>query len=351
MNTRIISFLTILLLLAGCASPAAKSQSGTPWPTKDWSTSTPAEQGMDQAMLEKMLVHIDETSLDMHGLLVIRHGSIVLEKYYAGHDRNEQHQIYSVTKSVTSTLYGIAVNQGKLKGVDIPVKDFFPLDTYDNPDPRKEMMTMENLLTMSSGLDWVQGEPSRMRMQMSDDWVKYVLSLPQVAQPGKVFTYSDGCSQVILQVVEKAVGKDVVEFAKENLFQPLGIRDFTWERNSKGEAIAAWGLSLTGRDMAKLGYLFLHNGEWDGKQVISRAWVEKATGNRMKTGDNFKNLGYGYQWWIYPTHHVYLAIGYDCQTIFVLPDLDMVVVTTGSITEPDLLFQLIDNYIIPAASK
>jgi CubicO group peptidase (beta-lactamase class C family) len=345
---RIISIITILFLLTGCAGPDQKNSSATPWPTKDWISSTPAEQDMDPAILDQMLAHIDETHLNLHSLLVIRHGAIVLEKYYPGHDRGEKHVQYSVTKSFTSTLYGIAVDQGKLKGVDFQVKDFFPLEPYENPDPRKESMTMEDMLTMSTGLDWVEGDPAYSRLYMSGDWVKFMMSLPQTAQPGETFNYCSGCSHVILRVVEKAVGKDVVDFAKASLFQPLGIRDTTWERNPEGEAIGGWGLNLTARDMAKLGYLYLHGGEWNGKQVVSRAWVEKATTKHIDTDGR---LGYGYQWWIYPTHNAFAALGRDGQTIFVIPDLDIIVVTTAQIAGHDPVFTLIDNYIIPAASE
>ncbi len=337
--------LTLLLLLFGCSSPAATPSSKDPWPTRDWTTSTPAAQGMDADLLEDMLAHVEESHLNLHGLLVIRHGVIVLEEYFAGHNRNERHAQYSVTKSFTSTLTGIAIDQGKLASEEILVKDFIPPDSYANPDPRKEAFTLENLLTMTTGLDWVEGDSSYAQLYMSDDWVKWMMSLPQAAEPGSVFNYCSGCSHVILRVVEKAAGEDVVDYARKNLFQPLGIKNFRWERNPQDEAIGGWGLMLTARDMAKLGYLYLHGGQWDGNQVVSNAWVEKATTGHIDAG---AGMEYGYQWWIYPTRHAYAALGRYGQTIFVLPELDTVVVTTAEISNHDPVLDLIDRYIVPA---
>jgi CubicO group peptidase (beta-lactamase class C family) len=358
----ILTILCFLVLLSGCAQPLPPPASTLPpgdspaatqpalpssaWPTLDWPTSTPAEQGMDAALLDEMLAQIDTDRMNLHALLVIRHGAIVLEKYYPGHDRLEKHTQYSVTKSFTSTLLGIALDQGKIKGVDQPVQDFFPGLVFTNPDPRKDAMTLADLLTMTSGLDWQESDASYSAMYQSADWVDWVMGLEQAAAPGEVFNYCSGCSHVLLKAVGQAVGTDVVDFARENLFEPLGIRDFGWERTRRGDAIGGWGLLLTARDMAKLGYLYLHEGAWDGRQVVSASWVRAATSQHA---DPDGRLGYGYQWWLYDTHGAYAALGRSGQTIFVIPDLDIIVVTTAGISDHDPIFALIDDYILPAA--
>ncbi len=339
----IFALLCLCLLLAGCLPPAPPLAAG--FPTADWPTSTPAEQGMDPDRLDQMLAHIDAGYLNLHSLLVIRHGVIVLEKYYPGHDRAEKHQLYSVTKSFVATLFGIALDQGKLTGVDQPVGDFFPGHTFANPDPRKTAMTLADLLSMSSGLSWQESDASYAAMYRSADWVDWVMGLEQVAAPGETFNYCSGCSHVLLQAVAQATGADPIDFARENLFEPLGIRDFTWERTRQGEAIGGWGLFLTARDMAKLGYLYLRGGVWDGKQVVSSSWVRTAT---RQHADPAGRLAYGYQWWLYDSHGAYAALGRDGQTIFVIPDLDVILVTTASIPNHDPVFALIDDYIIPA---
>lgn len=356
MKTRsLFSIIFIFVLLAGCSQPIAQpgstsGQSGdapvqpVTWPTQDWPVSTPEEQGMDAAALQAMLDRVDADKLNLHGILIIRHGAIVQEKYYPGHKRAERHIQYSVTKSFVSTLCGIALDQGKIKSVDQPVRDFFPDKTFANPDPRKDAMTLENLLTMTSGLGWEEGDPAYSAMYRAADWVNWVMGLPQVKAPGEVFNYCSGCSHVLLQAVEQAVGGDAIGFARQNLFGPLGIRDFDWERNPQGDAIGGWGLALTARDMAKLGYLYLHHGEWDGRQVVSAQWVQAAT---TQHADPEGRLGYGYQWWLYDTHGAYAALGKSGQTIFVIPDLDVIVVTTADIVDHDPIFALIDEYIIP----
>jgi CubicO group peptidase (beta-lactamase class C family) len=167
--------------------------------------------------------------------------------------------------------------------------------------------------------------------------------------PGKHFLYCSGCSHILMAIVQQATGVDSLEFANQYLFQPLGIKSPAWETDRDNRLIGGWGLSLTPREMAKLGYLFLHNGTWDGRQVVSSGWVKTATTRHIDTGGR---LGYGYQWWIYPTHHAYAALGHDGQTIFIAPDLNLIIVTTAQMEEGhDPIYGLIDNYILPAVRE
>lgn len=343
MMKRLVLFLCILLLASGCALRSKASQSGVVG--DDWPESTPQAEGMDAAVLDQMLAHVDDTGLNLHSLLVIRHGKIVLEKYYPGHSAKELHQMYSVTKSFVSSLVGICLDQGRLDDVDQALEEFFPGAEYDNPDPRKSSMTVANLLTMSSGLDWTEGDASYSAMYRSADWTGWVMGLEQIADPGEDFVYCSGCTHVLLKIVERVIGVDGVEFADEYLLKPIGITRYEWERTPQGDPIGGWGLYLTTRDMARLGYLYLHDGVWGDRQVITKDWIEAATTRHIATGGD---LGYGYQWWIYPDYNAYAALGMDGQTIFVLPDHDIIVTTTAEINGHDPIFELIDNYIVPS---
>jgi CubicO group peptidase (beta-lactamase class C family) len=163
-------------------------------------------------------------------------------------------------------------------------------------------------------------------------------------QPGEQFNYCSGCSHLLSAIVQRATGKSASAFANENLFAPLGIPHPVWSRTPDGVTLGGWGLSLTPREMAKLGYLYLHNGEWDGKQVVSPGWVAAATTRHTNAGD----MGYGYQWWIYPRYGAYAALGRGGQTIFVVPGMDLIFVTTAELPSHDPVFRLVDEYAVPA---
>lgn len=347
-------FLSLLvgILLFGCTTKVVQSPIESPakgdtlWPTHGWQTSTPAQQGLDPVLLDKMQAAVKEQQINLHSLLIIRNGYIVSETYYGNQSQNTPHVLYSVTKSFVSTLIGIALDQGKLKTVDQLALDLLPPQTYANPDPRKQAITVENLLTMSSGLAWKEGDPAYRELYMSRNWVKTVLDLPIAADPGSTFNYCSGCTHILSAILHETVGINQFDFAIKYLFNPLGISNPQWETDAQGILIGGWGLNLTPRDMAKLGYLYLHNGIWEGKQVVSSSWVKAATTKHIRSDGS---LGYGYQWWTYPTHDAYTALGRAGQTIFVVPSLNLIVVTTADLPaghEP--IFNLIDNYILPA---
>jgi CubicO group peptidase (beta-lactamase class C family) len=326
--------------------PTQGSAAGAYWPTQDWRTSTPEEQGMDSSRLNQALDSIEQTGLNLYSLLVIRNGYIVSENYFHGDTRDSRREIYSVTKSFTSTLLGVAIDKGLIAGVDRPVLEFLPGRTFVNMDERKQAMTLENLLTMTSGLEWIENDASYGQLYRSGDWVKFMMGLPMRAQPGTRFNYCSGCTHVLSAVLHQKTGKNVVQFARQNLFDPLGIRGYRWDTDSQGIPIGGWGLQLTPREMAKLGYLYLHNGKWEDKQIISAGWVDIAT-NKHTTTDG--DLGYGFQWWTYPKYDAYTALGRYGQTIFVVPDLNLVIVTTAQFEGGhDPIYRLIDDYIVPA---
>jgi CubicO group peptidase (beta-lactamase class C family) len=344
----------LVLLLAACSAaphttlpPTLSSLTTTSayWPTQDWRTAIPEEQGMDSSRLASMLVWVQQQHLNLHSLLIIRKGYIVSETYFDSYRLDDRHQLYSCTKSFIATLIGIALDRGDIQRIDQPVMDFFPGSTFANLDAQQQAMTLEDLLTMRSGLDWQEGDPVYREMVMSRDWVKFVLDKRMVQAPGSQFNYCSGCSHVLSAILQQAAGVNTRDYAEQNLFEPLGITNLRWDSDPSRIPNGGWGLQITPREMAKLGYLYLHDGEWDGRQVVSAAWVKTATEKHTTTDGQ---LGYGYQWWVYPSYGAYTALGLEGQTIFVVPQSDLIVVTTAATDGHDQIFQLIEEFILPS---
>ena len=331
--------------LAGWSNPPAADAR---WPTKGWRTSSPEEQGLDSQKIAQMLAVIQKQNLDFHSFLIIRNGCLVSETYFGAYQQNTQHNLYSCTKSFTSTLIGIALDKGYIPRIDQPVVDFFPGYTFANLDGQKQSLTLEHVLTMRSGLDWDEGDPIYQEMRQSQDWVQYVLDKPMGSPPGSQFNYNSGGSHLLSAILQQATGMNPRDFAEQYLFQPLGISDAAWEANAAGIPVGGWGLQLAPREMAKLGYLYLRNGLWEGKQIVSAQWVKIATQHHTKTYDDM-SLGYGYHWWTVPSLSAYEALGRYGQMILVIPGSDLVIVTTAGMENYDGTYQLIEQYIVPAA--
>jgi CubicO group peptidase (beta-lactamase class C family) len=315
------------------------------WPTEGWRICTPEEQGMDSALLEQMLDAISDRQLNVHGVVVVRNGYIVAETYFPPYDQDTRHEIYSCTKSFISALIGIAIGEGYIEGIDQPVLSLFPDRTFANLDPRKEAMTLEHLLTMTSGLDWEEGMPIYVEMVRSGDWVRFVLDKPMVAEPGSEFNYCSGCSHLMSAIIQETAGMNTLDFAQSRLFEPLGITNVHWESDPAGIPNGGWGLHITPRDMAKLGYLCLNDGIWDGRQIVPAEWVRASVQDKIET-----EVEYGYQWWVLPALDAYAARGLNGQAIFVIPDLDIVAVFTGEIIDAtsDVLLELVEEFVVPA---
>ena len=294
---RLLLCLTVAALVISVPSFAE-----TAWPTNGWATSTPSAQGMEGAKLDAALAAAQKQDLALHSMLVIRHGFVVKEKYYPPVNAETADELYSCTKSFVSALVGIAIDKGYIADVSQPVLGFFPDRRFEKTDARKKAMTLEDLLTMSSGLAWVEGDATYRQMYVTErDWVKFVLGLPMAAAPGKKFNYSSGNTHILSAIIQKRTQRNVYDFAREHLFAPLGIENPGWDRDPTGIPIGGWGLKLTPREMAKLGYLYLHEGAWDGKQVVPAAWVRNSTRPHIAAGGL---LQYGYQWWISPAGKV-----------------------------------------------
>jgi len=306
---------------------------------------------MDSRQLAEMIAAIRAEGRNIHSLLVARHGHLVLEAYFDPFYAEAPHRLYSCTKSVTSSIVGIAIGKGLLQGVDQPVYELFPEVALD--DPRKQEITVEHLLSMSSGLEWPEGEieyrsPNNPYSATSylEHSAQYVFDQPLIEQPGTLFNYNSGGSHLLSMMVSRAAGMSTLEFARRELFAPLGISVAEWDKTEDGMNSGGTGLRLLPRDMAKFGQLYLQGGRWDGQPVIPEAWVIASSQPNISFQDGIE---YGYQWWI-PQGKGFLAQGWGQQDIWVLPEQDMVVVVTAGLRNDTWLpyAQYLDTYILPA---
>ncbi|MGJ5136352.1 serine hydrolase domain-containing protein [Bradyrhizobium oligotrophicum] len=344
-------------LFADTASAEDTSLSGFPQP--GWATASPEEEGMDSAALTKLVAAGKTMRFD--SLLVTRHGRVVLDASYAPYKDDELHIINSSTKAVVATLIAMLLKDGVLDSLDHPVLDFFKDRRIDNVDARKQALTVQHLLNMTSGLDWDEGynggaETSLYEMGRSPDWVQYVLDRPMAHAPGETFYYNSGNSHLLSAIVTKLTGKSAEDFAQERLFAPLGITEHAWFKDSKGISGGGFGLALKPRDMAKIGYLYLRRGRWGEQQLLPLDWIEAVNHATVSMNATFDpGLRYADQFWALPERNVFMAVGYHCQVIMVLPDPDIVAVMTARNFCPfrklanEILATVKSNEALPAA--
>ena len=321
------------------------------WPTDGWRVAPPEAAGIDPTKLDEMIEAVSSRGIGADSLMVIRHGYIVSDAYFAPYNPWENHIVYSCTKSVVSTLIGIAIDEGYIDAdLDQRLLDIFPDRTVRNPSAWKSDMTLRDLLMMSAGFDardsYLYDWEGLDRLHDADDAIQYMLDLEMAFEPGSRFEYTNGVSHLLSCIISDATGMSALEFAEEQLFEPLGITGAAWTADSQGHNWGYSSLYLTPRDMAKFGFLFLNGGEWDGEQVVPREWVEEATTEQISAGTLLE--GYGYQWWTSPDGY-YSAIGYKGQFIHVVPELDLIMVTTGRVPEAfDRIQALLEEFVIPS---
>ena len=274
-----LSNVLLAILLATSAFlhvlPAAAQEKPQPWPTKEWATSSPEEQGMSSERLARLVEFGGLNNMD--SLLVTRHGRIVLEATYAPFRAGLKHRINSATKSVVSTLVAMAMRDGRLDSTDRRLMEFFADRTIANLDDAKKAITIRHLLDMTSGLEWSEGLDgfrSFLAMERSPDWQQFVLDQPMSEAPGTRFYYDSGNSHLLSAILTKVTGKSALDYAREVLFGPLGIEDVMWRGDPQGISGGGAGLYMHPRDMAKIGYLYLRGGVWEGKQILPASWIE-----------------------------------------------------------------------------
>ncbi len=339
------STILILSMLVGCG-PRAEDLAAveyTPLSRDDWEVSTPEEQGLDP-MLVAELYHNAAELETLYGLLVIKNGHLIAEGYFNDGSVEQVSGRQSATKSYTSALVGIALDQGCLSSVDQKMMDFFPEFAGQIDDPRKEQITIRDLLQMRAGYPDEERTPPYFEiMFFSDNWhfVPHLVDFPLTSDPGTEFNYSNLMSHLLGVIVARACNTDLKSFAQEHLFSPINAEVVDWTAD---EDNYNWGFSeiyVTARDMAKFGLLYLNDGEYEGKQVLSADWVRDSLqrySEDIKVGEwitsrygYFRDLGYGYQWWSARAgdHHFNYASGHGGNYVILLDELDMIIVTTA----------------------
>ena len=319
-------------------------------PADEWRTSTPEEQGIDSELLVQACNFARQHELHIHSLLIIRHGYAVVDAYFHPFLPRTMHDLASCTKSFTATLIGIAIDKGFIKSVEQPVLDFFPNNRVANITDLKKELTLEHLLTMTSGMA-CYSEPDEITLRemfQSPDWRQFVLDLPMIEPPGSRFEYCSPGSHLLSAIIQETTGMSTLEFAREHLFGPLGI-DAVWPEDPQG-INRGWGdLHMTPHDMARLGYLYLHNGQWGNQTIVSSQWISAATKKHSSPPAASSIYGYGFQWWLF-TPNIYYANGRGGQMVIVVPEADVVAVTTGGLSgdEKQKFDEMLISFIIPS---
>jgi CubicO group peptidase (beta-lactamase class C family) len=304
--------------------------------------------------LMQLHTFIQEQSLPLYAMLIVRHGSLVFEHYYQGQTVHNAHAIASCTKSILSALIGIALCKDSLDALDQTLPDFIADEDLFNLDEQKRAITLRHLLTMVSGMDNLLS--GRYHFEGHTNFVEAVFATPLFCPPGQTFCYGDPPVEVLGQLLERVTDIDLLSFATEQLFRPLGISTdpqsgFLWEKKPDGCYRGASGIHLLPRDMAKLGYLYLHGGYWDGQQLIPGAYIQ-ASVQAHNAGGWPEGSAYGLLWWIttLEKHAAFFAAGLGGQYIFVIPNLDMVVVISSTYERRSATPQkeLLTRFVLPA---
>ena len=290
-----------------------------------WASGSPRDVGMDETILNRGIDDLLSVPTAF-GVLVVRDGKLVAERYGNGSAADHANNIHSASKSVMSALVGIAIREGYIKSVDQKVADFLPA-YFDDGDTDKAQITVAHLLTMSAGLSWSE-DLTEFEIQTEEDWVAAIVSRTLMDTPGSAFHYSTGLTHVLSAVLSAATGMSTCDFAHRYLFAPLDITAEHWGRDPQGVYSGGYNLYLTPREMAAFGQLYLRGGRWQGEQVVPSAWVGESWQPHQTDDEDYS---YGYLWWLraFGGHQVAFAWGWAGQMIFVVPDLDIVVVVTG----------------------
>lgn len=307
-------------------------------PISAWPVASPESQGMNSGALADMVDYVRERALAVHSVLIVRHGRVVMDATFHPYGGERPHDVASVTKSVMSMLIGIAIDKGYIKGVKQPVLELLSVVPEAPLDPRKQRLTVEHLLTMTSGLDCgvTPGEKELSAMRQSSDWVRFALALPTRADPGAEYAYCSCNNHLLSGILSARTGDSALAFARKHLFEPLGIGHVIWPADPHGRT-HGWGdLHLSPSDLAKIAHVYLNGGRWNGAQIVSEQWVRQSTVPHVSVRDG---VGYGYAWWINTTRqpHIFEAIGRGGQRAAVLRDERLVVVFNGGGVNTDEL--------------
>ncbi|MCG8512665.1 MAG: beta-lactamase family protein [Halanaerobiales bacterium] len=334
--------------------------------TEEWKTVEPSSVGLDEKKLLNLEEVLQSQYKNTNGFIIIRKGLIVFEKYYNGYGPLDTHNVASVTKSYTSALVGIAIDEGYIDSVDQQVLSYFPEYVSGADDIIKRTITIRELLTMTAPFAWKTGNKRRFepldRLRRQRNWVAYILNLMGRDGLRGSFQYCTAGAHLLSAIITRATGMSAREFANRHLFRPTGMKEipnyemksFTlddvfgkdvtgWIKDPQGNTTGGWGLTISPRDMARFGLLYLNGGTWDDKQVISKEWIEESTAINPNK--------YGYLWWLIDEENIsgYTAAGSGGNHIFCIPPKDLVVVIAAKIIQkPQERWPLLEKYIIPA---
>lgn len=352
-------FFVVLCLMVSCADfrdPNPDYAYRIPDSAEDeLSVSSLQAEGVDERTITQLTnLIIREEYKRIDALLILRNNKLIYENYFHGYSNAVLHNMFSAGKSITSILVGIAIDKGFIDSVNTPVTQLLPeYRRFENPDSRKDQITIEHLLNMSSGLDcedWYQHTENQMRK--ARDWVKFTFDLPMVYDPGSHGSYCTGCAITLGRIIENQSGLSMQEFANKYLFKPLNITKYQWDIMPDGKASAGGLFFLRPRDMAKIGLLMLNDGIRNGVQIVSKEWVQQSAENKIKLQGPFD--GYGYLWWkqaFMGNTETYFADGNGGQQIFIIPSKQLVLVFTGANQNTSVglqNFEIVNHYILPA---
>jgi CubicO group peptidase (beta-lactamase class C family) len=336
---RIIPVLAFSLFASALALAADPSASKLP-------RSTPEEQGVSSAGVLRFIEESTQKLDELHSFMLVRHGHVVAEGWWSPYAANEQHVLFSLSKSFTSTAVGLAVAEGRLS-IDDPVLKFFPDEAPAQPSKNLQAMRVRDLLTMSTGQhdEDIQNFPFN-----TADAVKTFLSLPVAHKPGTHFVYNTPGTFMQSAIVQKVTGQSVLEYLRPRLFEPLGIANPWWEANPKGISMGGFGLNVTTEDIAKFGQLYLQKGQWQGKQLVPAEWIQQATSKQVSNGSDPTSdweQGYGFQFWRCK-HGFYRGDGAFGQYCIVLEKYDAVIAITSGTKNMGAVMNLVWDVIVPA---
>jgi len=332
-----IMLLTISVLTSCKNSNVAPSELAavnyTSITTDVWPVSSPEEQGLDPDLVAELYANARHLPT-IYSLLVFKDGYLVAEDYFNGGSPDRQSKIQSVTKSITSALVGIAIEEGCIEGVDQKMMDFFPELQSQITDPRKNEITIQQMLQMRAGFPWEESTPELMDLLFSGFHNDTLVYVPLVRDPGSDSEYSNLTPHILGIIVARACGTDLKSFAVEHLFDPLGIEPGFWQQDWDGNYLGFADLDLSSTDLAKFGLMIANDGVYDGQQIVSADWVDESLQSysektwKFRVGPNWKDNEYGYQWWSIKAgnYRYHLAWGHGGQQIVIVDELDLVVV-------------------------
>ena len=368
--TLLLATFSLMAFSTGASAYQAPDH-GVVWPTHQWEKAKPSNVGLDEKVLAAFDADLRKGKYALvDSFAVFRCGKMAFEQKYP-HDYgqiygkeatlrgplnprltgpynyfdpawhpyfhgSDLHSMQSVTKTVSSVIWGVAITRGDFKAtLDTPLLHYFDEAKVKNVDERKRRITLRHVLTMTTGLDWNEelayDDPKNDAavMEAADDWVQLVIDRPVVKDPGTVFNYSSGTSELLAYIFQKETGQDIEKYGERYLFTPLGMNHH-WKRSPLGVVDTEGGLFLNSGDLAKIGYLYLHGGMWDGKQIVSKEWVKQSLTPFIDAEEGFK---YGFKWWLLPQKdgagYIWMGRGFGGQHLMVFPEKDLIAVFTG----------------------